>query len=278
MQDLRIMWFVPPPIAALARNIAEEVEGVLSRSSDEQFEALAKGECHAVITAMDNVFDWNRRAGSGDFQIIAQMERTTPLSLIGHKNQTLSELKGAEFLVDALSNGFVVALHAMLASAGVAAESYSVREAGGVRARFEELLAGNGDATLLGPPFDGMAIDAGLSRIARVQDVYPQFPGQGLVTRQTISDKHHLRLSAWLQALDAACRQARTHSDIAGATTRATGAAAMVSPLPVTLQPDRQGIELLINHRRLLGMPGGDDTYESLVSNDLLARIKEENQ
>ena len=47
--------------------------------SDEQFERLVRGDCDAVVTAMDNVFAWNRRAGPGDFCIVAQIERTTPL-------------------------------------------------------------------------------------------------------------------------------------------------------------------------------------------------------
>lgn len=282
--DLRIMWFVPPAVSAWGQESGIEVEGVPAVSSDAQFEALSAGECDAVVTAMDNVFAWNRRPGPGDFRIIAQMESTTPLSLIGRRPQALAELAGAEFLVDAPGNGFVVALRAMLAAAGVAPQNYALQEAGGVKARFDALLAGRGDATLLGPPFDALALQAGLALIARVQDAYPLFPGQGLVARAALPPARRAALAAWLGTLDAACRHAHAAPEAAArdlarlAKADAPTVAALLGQMPTSLQVDRAGIELLIEHRRRLDMPGGADSYEQLVSHALPAPIKEENQ
>lgn len=281
MAALRVMWFVPPPIAILAKSLEPDaVKGALNRSSDEQFDALVSGSADAVVTAMDNVFAWNRRAGPGDFQVVAQLERTTPLTLVGSKAGDLSDLRGAEILVDAPENGFVIALRAMLADAGIPPQAYSLREAGGVKARFDDLMAGIGDATLLGPPFDSMALTLGRTMIARVQDAYPKFPGQGLVVRHNTLIRRLPQFRAWFEALESARKQAEAVPDAASIVIAAAGfeplaAAAMVNNLPHSLRPDREGVDLLVRHRQRLGLPGGDDTYETLVNETLLKEEKE---
>jgi ABC-type nitrate/sulfonate/bicarbonate transport system substrate-binding protein len=281
VQPLRVLWFVPPPVALLAEAVSPgEVEGKLNRSSDEQFDALAAGTCDAVVTAMDNVFAWNRRVGPRDFQIVAQIERTTPLSLIGSKVKDFAALRGATILVDAPENGFVIALRAMLADAGIPPDAYSLQEVGGVKARLDGLLAGHGDATLLGPPFDGMAMAAGMSLLGRVQAAYPQFPGQGLIVRRHTLEARGPQLRAWLRSLEAARTSALETPQssleiIAAAGFPSEVAGSMLANLPANLRPDRTGVELLIGHRRQLHLPGAGDTYESLVSNVLLVNEEE---
>ncbi|SDH82691.1 hypothetical protein SAMN05444748_102564 [Variovorax sp. OV700] len=279
---LRVLWFVPPPVAIVAQGLtmANEVT-VLSRrntSSDEQFAALASGESDAVVTAIDNVMDWNLRDGPQDFRVVAQLERTTPLTVVGQRDRTsLEDLRGATILVDAPRNGFIVALRAMLADAEVGPEAYVLAPVGGVKERYEAIISGQGHATLLGPPFDGMAIAAGLTRLATVQERYPAFPGQGLVVSSAALERMRPALSAWLRNLEnarqsmgiapEAARQALTSAGFP-----APAVDAMLGATPASLVPDRAGIELLIEQRRRVGLPGANTSYEGLVESSLLGR------
>jgi hypothetical protein len=58
---------------------------------------------------------------------------------------------------------------------------------------------------LLGPPFDAMGTQAGLVRLARVQDRQPDFPGQGLVVRASALERLRPALAPWLASLTRAC-------------------------------------------------------------------------
>lgn len=280
MHTLRLLWFVPPPIASIAAawkllaDIALHAER--NPSSDEQFEALASGRADAVVTAMDNVMEWNLRPGPQDLRIVAQLESTTPLSLVGQPGQTKPEdLRGAKLLVDAPRNGFVVALRAMLAESGVGPEAYALEQVGGVKERFDALVAGRGDATLLGPPFDALALQTGFSRIASVQERYPAFPGQGLVVRASEIDRLRPALSAWLLILDKVLKRTNESPSAAREALVQEGlsvqaADSMVKMAPTTLCPNRSGVELLIRQRRQIALLGADTSYEQLVDLSLL--------
>jgi hypothetical protein len=74
----------------------------------------------------------------------------------------------------------------LLGQAGVQVDYVEV---GGVRERFDSLLAGEVAGTLLGPPFDGLARDAGMRELVTVQQAFPDFPGQGLVVRAAVLDR-----------------------------------------------------------------------------------------
>lgn len=277
---LRVMWFVQPPVVVVASALglvaSDAVDGVRNQSSDEQFEALSAGRVDLAVTAMDNVIAWNRRQGPADFRIVAQIERTTPLHLIARPGlKALDDVRGGTVLVDAPGNGFVIALRAMLAEAGLGADSYTLCPAGGVKERFDALLAGQGACTLLGPPFDIMALSAGLVRLAVVQERYPEFPGQGLVMRLGAIETLRARVTAWLRGIDAASRcmaddDAAVRQALLQAGFPEAAVPAMVQMRPRSLRPDRAGVELIVQHRRQLGLAGGDDGYDVLINESLL--------
>lgn len=274
------MWFVPPTIAVLAEHWGLTPDGLLqasrNQSSDEQFERFQAGTIDAAVTAMDNIMDWNQRAGPRDFRIVAQIERTTPLTLIARAGHgELLDLRNASILVDAPDNGFVVALRHLLAAAGLESGSYRLIPSGGVKERFDALVGGQGDATLLGPPFDSMGMQAGLVRLARVQDHHPDFPGQGLVVRASAIERLRPALTSWLAGLTSACASKRANEDGALGVLTAAGfpaiaVQALLATVPDSLMPARDGVELLIRQRRELGLRGGDSSYESLVDASLL--------
>lgn len=280
-----VHWFVEPAVSILARADTQStaarpsVDGIATRSSDEQFDALVSGSADAAITAMDNVMDWNMRAGGQDLRIVAQVERTTPLSLVARAGMSEIEgLRGGTLLVDSTANGFVVAARALLDEFGLPSGSYALKAAGGVRERHQALLAGDGDATLLGPPFDGIAIAQGARVLSRVNERYPAFPGQGLVVRRSSDDRVRARVIAWLAALDHARARALPGRNVAVSHLMEAGmprplAETMIEGLPNSLAPDRDGVALLIAQRRRAGLRGGSVTYSDLVDSDLLASV-----
>jgi ABC-type nitrate/sulfonate/bicarbonate transport system substrate-binding protein len=253
-EPFRLWWFVPPAVhaAAVASGAMPEdaVEATRTPSSDAQFDELIAGRCDAAITAMDNVFAWQRRPGGAALRVVAQVERTTPLTIVaGPGFATLTDLRGASLLVDAPANGFVVALLAVLDRAGVRPDEVHLVAAGGVAERRQALVDGRGDATLLGPPFDAMAVGAGMVALSTVQEHEPAYPGQALVVR-TDDARAVERARRWLTAA----------SSVLGTD----------PSLPTSLRPDASGVDVLLRHRAALGLPGAGDTYDTLVDGSIV--------
>jgi len=281
-KPLRVIWFLPLPLAVIAEargycaDRGVSVETVVTASSDQQFDAFAAGEVDAAVTAMDNVFMWNRRGPIDDLRVVAQMEFSTGSCLMARPGiNTIAELKDAELLVDSPDNGFVVLLRAMLHDAGLAADDYRMKIVGGVRERFEGLLSGNGDAALLVPIFEPALISKGGSVLARVEDLYPDFPGQGLVTRQSASPEVQQALCAWLAALNDAREWSSNNREGAFAILREQGmdpavAEALMATVPADFVPQVKGIDLLIDQRRRLGLPGAEGGQQSILDTQML--------
>jgi ABC-type nitrate/sulfonate/bicarbonate transport system substrate-binding protein len=253
------------------------VHTVATPSSDAQLETLSRGENDLAVTSSDNLMIWNLKATPGDFVLVAQVEKTTPLSLVARPGITaIRELKGAELLVDAPTNGFVVALMALLAEEGLQPDAYTMNPVGGVVARMENLIAGVGAATLLGFPFTQSAIKAGCVELESVNVRYPSYPGQGAAVRKGAFTQKGDSIRAWLQALEDARIWLPDHgpdaqSLLADAGVPAPAVAAMLANVPSTLVPDRPGLELVIAQRHSLELPGGDVNYEDLTDLSLLS-------
>ena len=278
MHTLRLLWFFPSSLAVVAESLKLAPDITLSAqlnpSSDAQFEALANGQADAVVTSMDNVMDWNLRAGPQDLRIIAQLEKTTPLSLIARPGlQGLADLRAATLLVDAPRNGFVVALRKMLDDEGLQQSDYRLQAVGGVKERLDALLAGQGHATLLGPPFDAAGLSQGLIRLATVQQHYPTFPGQGLVVSTAALPRLRPALTQWLLGLEQARQQiasAAARQALMAAGYPAASLDSVAEWTPLCLLPDRAGVELLIDQRHALGLPSAASNYDDLVDRTLL--------
>ena len=282
---MKVAWFAPPLLHSQAERLGLldtgdlDFIGVANRSSDEQFKFLQSGTVDAVVSAMDNVIMWNRRPDGGDLRIIAEIEGKTGLSLVSSAGiGAIADLKGKRLLVDSAENGFVIALRALLADAGVEFDGCTIIPAGGVVARLEGMVADEGDATLLGIPFTEMAEAKGLRRLADVETAYPAFPGQGIIARQPIIAEKADELKAWLSALEQSRAWCRSHpaelvAILTGQGTPEPIAQRLAGFVGDSLVPSMVSIELLIGQRQMLGLPGGDATAEALVELALVAGI-----
>lgn len=187
-EPVRLAVFVPLVLVALAEATGRtadaglDVETVQIRSSDDQRNRLLSGDCDLGITALDNLLVWN--AAGADLVVVAQLERTTSQQLVARlAHHCVEDLRGARIGVDAPGNGFAVVLLHLLARHGIGRDEVTLDAVGGVRARYEALLDGRVDATLLGPPFDASATDRGLRPLVRIEDALPDLPGMGLIAR-----------------------------------------------------------------------------------------------
>ena len=272
---LRQSHFVPPVSYLLAAELGflrgVEVLPTRTPSSAEQLRALLAGEQDMVVTAIDNLFEWTR-AGA-DLRLVAQVEQTTQLGIhAGGDVESLADLAGCRFAVDAPDNGFALIAKHLLLDAGVEVDYVVV---GGVRERLDALLGGQVDATLLGPPFDKLAEKAGMRRVVDVNALLPELPGQGLVVRAELLAS--AELERYLGALVRGVAAGESMTDAEGiellercgyqaAATAAWGARAR------TLAVDQRGLGLLTGIRRSLGMLPPDIGLEELCDGEPLLR------
>jgi len=272
---LRQSHFVPPVSYLLAAELGflrgVEVLPTRTPSSAEQLRALLAGEQDMVVTAIDNLFEWTR-AGA-DVRLVAQVEQTTQLGIhAGGDVESLADLAGCRFAVDAPDNGFALIAKHLLLDAGVEVDYVVV---GGVRERLDALLGGQVDATLLGPPFDKLAEKAGMRRVVDVNALLPELPGQGLVVRAELLAS--AELERYLGALVRGVAAGESMTDAEGiellercgyqaAATAAWGARAR------TLAVDQRGLGLLTGIRRSLGMLPPDIGLEELCDGEPLLR------
>jgi ABC-type nitrate/sulfonate/bicarbonate transport system substrate-binding protein len=249
--QIRPLWFGESAASSIASarglfdDVALDVAARNTRSSDQQYEELLSGDCDLVVTSMDNVIAWNQRGDADDFRIIGQIERTTRLTLWGRPGfQGIRPGITTPALVDSPDNGFVIVLRAIMAEEGLSGDLLPLIPAGGVMQRFDALLAGSGDITLLGPPVDIHAAAAGAKLLAVVNDRYPVFPGQGIVARSARFAELGDVLPLWLAQLDIAARWAKAEPDNGRAALIARGIPpaaldVLIDSLPDSLTPDR---------------------------------------
>ncbi|MEV4239154.1 MULTISPECIES: ABC transporter substrate-binding protein [unclassified Nocardia] len=269
--------FVHPPLYVVADQLGflteagVEVDTTLTRSSDQQRAQLVGGDCDLAVTAIDNLIVWN--ATGAEVRLLAQLERTTPLQLVGRKGfGTIDSLRGAELGVDAVDNGFAVVLRHVLRSHGLNFDDYLLIPVGGVRERYDALLAGDIAATLLGPPLDELARAEGLPVLLAVGDEVPDYPGQGLVAG-TAGLASTEAISKYLSCLDRARRWLATAEAgqaidvlVRGGYTEPS-ARASLHATPESLTPAPSGLRRLYSIRAELemmppGEPGAGELFE----------------
>ena len=262
---LRMIEFVAPGVEAIAgvlglfEHQGLELDVIRPRSAAEKREVLMGGDGDAMLTAIDNAIAWG--ADGDDMRLVAQVERTTVLDLVAQPGIAgLADLRGHTLAVDAVDTGFAIVLRKILLDHGLNSGDYELVSVGGINERLEALLEDGAAAALLGPPWNVRAADAGLRILTTVEDSFPNFPGIGLLVR----DSRRAELADAVERYLAALQAAMSWADHAGPDgTRARlieagfderSARSLVAVWPETLAPSRHGVELLYAIRRELGV------------------------
>jgi ABC-type nitrate/sulfonate/bicarbonate transport system substrate-binding protein len=262
---LRINEFVAPGLQALAQGLGYfethglELEVERTRSATEQRGRVMSNDCDAALTAIDNLLAWD--AEGDDLRLVAQVEQTTVLDLVASPDiGSVAELRESTLAVDAVDSGFAIVLRWILAAHGIQPGEYRLQPEGGVKERLAALTARRADAGLLGPPWSGQALDAGLHGLTTVATALPQFPGIGLAVRASRLTELEVALKGYIASLERAADWAATAERdeairlLMMAGFDGPGATQVLDVCPVTLVPSREGLELVFTMRRELGM------------------------
>jgi ABC-type nitrate/sulfonate/bicarbonate transport system substrate-binding protein len=149
-------------------------------SSPAMREALRANDLDVVLTSPDNIANY-RLNGSArahlDARIMAGVDGAGSVSLMGRPGlRDLDDIRGGRVTVDARGSGFAFLLYELLQQRGLSPGThYSVVEMGGTPGRFDGLIRGTFDATILNAGFDVRAETYECPRLARTADTIPGY-------------------------------------------------------------------------------------------------------
>jgi ABC-type nitrate/sulfonate/bicarbonate transport system substrate-binding protein len=284
MKQIKQILFVPPgPIvwaghAGLFARHDVEVETTQTLSSDQLGEGLAAGTWDVGVGVVDNIIAWNDERKAG-LQIMAQLERSMVLAFCAaQKFARLADAATDPIAVDATTNGFVLVLYRALSRAGIDWRKCRYDMVGGVRHRFEALMAGRASSTILAPPFIDMALANGFRKLWDGADIAPAYPGVVVAARAAwLRDNEEVALR-YLRALLEANRWATDHpAEAAEALVAARYAEPAAQRLVREAQPglevSQAGWDEVIALRRECGLlPAPEPNAAEVINRALLAR------
>jgi ABC-type nitrate/sulfonate/bicarbonate transport system substrate-binding protein len=171
-------------------NVTVEYEQVTG--SVQQFESLQSGDYDLILTAPDNVAHYrlnesNALGGTFDVQAVAGTNRGQNISLVVQPDiESFEDLRGKTLAVDSPLSGFAFVLYQMMREHGLEHESdYQITEAGGNAGRYEALLDGEFDGTLLLSGFELRAEDEGMAILEEASAVIPEYLGGVVAGRES---------------------------------------------------------------------------------------------
>jgi ABC-type nitrate/sulfonate/bicarbonate transport system substrate-binding protein len=178
-------------------------------SSTFQMQGFAEGRFDIAMTAIDNVIAYQE--GQGEAKIPDNPDMfvfmggdSGFLSLVGGKGvHNIAELRGKKLSVDAMTTGYAFVLRELLARSGIAESEVTFERAGGGLQRFQELLKGSHDGTMLIAPFDLLAINQGHARLARADEHLGAYQGVVGATRRSWARENEAALLGFIRAYHA---------------------------------------------------------------------------
>jgi ABC-type nitrate/sulfonate/bicarbonate transport system substrate-binding protein len=170
---------------------------------------LMSGRFDLALAAIDNLIAYQEGQGDGpplqDPDLVAVMGVDNGfLSVVAQPSlTTMAALRQRKLAVDSLNTGFAFVLRELLQKSGIAESEVSFVRGGATELRFQGLLAGLHDATLLRTPFDILATERGFRVLATADTLGPYLGTSGMVRRSWARD-HEATLVGFLRAyLDA---------------------------------------------------------------------------
>ena len=166
-------------------------------SSVQQFDDLRAGRYDCVQTSPDNVANYRFNAGNPlgeriEAQAFMGLDNGMYLVLAARKGiDAVEALRGKTLAVDAPASGFAYVLYKLMRRHGLErGTDYEVVSTGGVADRYQRLLAGEFDATLLSGGFETRAKAQGFSLLDSVADIADPYLGVvGAATERWLQEK-----------------------------------------------------------------------------------------
>ena len=178
-------------------------------SSAFQMQGFAEGRFDIAMTAIDNVVAYQE--GQGEAKVPENLDLfaflggdSGFLSLVGGKGvRSTGELRGKKLSVDAMTTGYAFVLREILARSGIAESEVTFERAGGGLQRFQELLKGSHDGTVLISPLDLLAMNQGHARLARADEHLGAYQGVVGAARRSWARENEQTLLGFIRAYHA---------------------------------------------------------------------------
>jgi ABC-type nitrate/sulfonate/bicarbonate transport system substrate-binding protein len=173
--------------------------------SEFQLKNLIEGKFDLAMTAIDNVIAYTEGQGEAPVSVTPDL-----VVVMGGDNgflrlvaiptvKTYADLKGKELTVDARTTGYAFVLEKMLQKRGLKDGDYSLVKAGGVLARFEDLMQHKHAATLLLSPFEVPAQAQGFTLLGSAIDAFKgHYQGLVAATRRSWAKEHQAELVGYI--------------------------------------------------------------------------------
>ena len=173
--------------------------------SEFQLKNLIEGKFDLGMTAIDNVIAYQEGQGEAKVDVKPDL-----FAFMGGDNgflrlvtvpevKSYAQLKGKELTVDARTTGYAFVLEKMLQKGGLKDSDYELVKAGGVLARFEDLMQQKHAGTLLLSPFEVPAQAKGFTLLGSAIDVLGHYQGLVGATRRDWAKEHQAELIGFIR-------------------------------------------------------------------------------
>jgi ABC-type nitrate/sulfonate/bicarbonate transport system substrate-binding protein len=195
-----------------ARN-GVEVNLTPTPGSEYQLKNLIEGKFDLAMTAIDNVIAYDEGQGEAAVNVKPDL-----VVVMGGDNGFLrlvtvpevtsyAALKGKTLTVDARTTGYAFVLEKMLQLGGLREGEYELVKAGGVLARFEDLMKHNHAGTLLLSPFEVSAEAKGFHVLGSAIDALGgHYQGLVAATRREWAEEHASEIVGYIRGYIAGLR------------------------------------------------------------------------
>lgn len=180
-----------------------QVEVTLTGSSVRQLEELTRGGFDIGFQQSDHVVRGVEQ-GSDLFIFMAHGHAPELSLVVAPAIKSFADLRGQVIAVDGARTGYALILRRLLAQHGLGERDYTFREFGGSRERFDALLAGDGIASWLNPPFDRNLFAKGYASLGTTTQFFPTYPGSIAAARRSWARDNADRLKGFIRAMHAA--------------------------------------------------------------------------
>lgn len=178
-------------------------------NSIEQRTGLAAGKFDIAHAAVDNAIAMIEVA-KHDAVIISGGDGGMNEVLVRTDINTLGDLRGRTYVVDAPNTAYALIGRKMLKNAGLMdGADYKLYPIGGSEIRSKGLDTPAGAATILNPPWNFVARDRGAKSLGRTIDLYGPYQASGAFVMRTWVNANPLVIERYLAAFIEGCRAAQ---------------------------------------------------------------------